>query len=147
LFGLFGSCCEETPDAGDAAVEPSRGQDPQRDAKYVCEQIHHVRAKEVRGAQRLDRAHSPLVRFVEVVHDGEEFAGQLGDVYDNPEQEEGGEEATREVYELIAVDTRESVWLWHDPRYYSLICSCNNAVSSQTMIRDSNAALGHCLPA
>lgn len=83
---------------------------------------------------------------MEVVHDGEEFAGQLGDVYDNPEQEEGGEEATREEDDLIAFDTWRSVWIWHDPRYYSLICSCNNAVSSRTIIRDSNAELGHYLP-
>jgi hypothetical protein len=102
----FGSCGEEVPDAGAAAVEPSGGEEPQRDAEYVREQVHHVFAEEVRGAQGFDQAQSHPGGFAEVVRDGEDFAGQFDDVYDDPEEKEGGEEAAGEEDDLIAVDAR-----------------------------------------
>ena len=116
LPGLFGTCGEEVPDAGAAAVEPTGGQEAECDAEYVREQIQHVFAEEVRGAESLDHAQPHPSGFAEVVGDGEEFAGQFDDVYDHPEEEKSGAKAAGEEDGLIAVDAWRGVWVWHGSR-------------------------------
>ena len=54
--------------------------------------------------QRLKYAHACLRGFAEVVHDGEEFAGQFGDVVDDPKEEEGREGAADEDDRLLKID-------------------------------------------
>jgi len=102
--GSCGCCCKEVPDMRAAAVEPSGGEKPQRDAKYVCEQIHHVIAEKIRGAHGLKGAQFRHTCFAEVVHDGEQFVGQFCNVFHDPKEEEGGKYAASEEDCLVAVE-------------------------------------------
>ncbi len=79
----------------------------------------------------MERAHSRLRVFAEVVYDGEEVAGQFGDAFDDPEEEEGGEYAAGEEDGLIAVGRSGNVQVWHRYRCYSTIDYCSNFASSK----------------